>query len=84
MYCNKCRNIYSRCCCSSKPINNTIINSEQAGQDGLSAYEIAVFTGKFTGTESEFVDWNRGEKGDKGDPGPQGESGDSVYSLTEW
>jgi hypothetical protein len=59
------------------------------GQNGLSAYEIAVANG-FVGTEAEWlaslhgadgqdgtdgVNGQKGDKGDKGDTGPQGEPG---------
>lgn len=85
-YCNTCRKYGHYCRCSTV-VSNTTINSDQAGRDGLSAYDIAIRTGKFTGTEAEFIDWNRGEKGDKGDKGDPGEpglNGDSVYTNTEW
>lgn len=61
MYCTEC-NVYSGCICSLNRVSKTTINSDQAGRDGLSAYDIAIRTGKFTGTEAEFIDWNRGEK----------------------
>lgn len=77
-YCNICKNKSYRCSCKSNLIKNVIVNSDQSGRDGLSSYDIAILTGKFYGTESEFVEWNRGPKGDKGD------SGVSVYENTEW
>ena len=45
------------------------------GQDGKSAYQIAVENG-YTGTEQEWLISLNGDKGDKGDRGPQGEKGD--------
>lgn len=65
-------------CCSCHI--ETTINSDRAGRDGMSAYEIAVFTGKFSGTVEEFVDWNRGDQGEKGDQGNQGVAGASLYN----
>lgn len=56
MKCNQCNNIKSKCCCT-KTILSTTINSDQAGRDGLSAYEIAVRTGKTTAsTEAIWID----------------------------
>ena len=58
--------------------------SDEAGYDGLSAYELAVNHG-FMGSESEWleslkgsdgVDGAKGEKGDKGDTGATGAKGD--------
>lgn len=63
-YCNKCNNYNNRCRCISNI--NTTINSDQAGKDGLSAYEIAVLTGKYSGSENDFPEWLKGEKGDQG------------------
>lgn len=51
------------------------------GQDGLSAYDIAVQNG-FVGTEAEWLaslkgdQGDKGDKGDKGDPGDKGNKGD--------
>ena len=45
-----------------------------SGQDGRSAYEIAVAHG-YEGTEEEWLASLKGEKGDQGDPGKQGEQG---------
>lgn len=55
--CNKCS-----CGCNqaTRQIN---INSETAGRDGLSAYQIAIKTGEFTGTEEEFVNYIKGQNG---------------------
>lgn len=67
-YCNKCNIRYvATCKCSSSA--NITINSDQAGRDGLSAYEISVLTGRYTGSESDFPEWLKGEKGDQGDVG---------------
>lgn len=49
--------------------NCTIINSDQAGRDGLSNYELAIRTGAFSGTEAEYIEWIRGQKGDPGESG---------------
>lgn len=42
-----------------------------SGNDGLSAYEVAVANG-FVGTEAEWLTSLQGPKGDTGDQGPQG------------
>ena len=90
-YCIQCNKIETMCGCISPTIvNQTTINSDAAGRDGLSAYDIAVRTGKFTGTESEFADWTKGQKGDKGDkgdqgiPGASGSDGQQEYERTDW
>lgn len=75
MYCNKCRKVYSRCCCKEPSSNNTSITSEASGRDGLSAYEIAVKIGKYTGTEAGFIDWLKGDRGERGPEGPIGPPG---------
>ena len=52
------------------------------GENGLSAYEIAVING-FSGSESEWLKSLVGPKGDKGDTGeqgPQGEKGEDGYT----
>lgn len=46
------------------------------GEDGASAYEIALEHG-FEGSEEEWLDSLHGEKGEKGDPGPKGDKGDT-------
>lgn len=59
-------------------------NGEFNGQDGKSAYEVAVDEG-FEGTESEWLDSLKGDKGEngpKGDKGEKGDKGDS-YILTD-
>jgi hypothetical protein len=38
-------------------------------RDGLSAYQLAVQNGDFTGTLDEYLESLHGEKGDPGDPG---------------
>lgn len=52
-------------------VNSTETGTEFAeveiGQDGLSAYAVAVAEG-FTGTEQEWLGSLKGEKGDTGDP----------------
>lgn len=50
------------------------VSSARDGQDGKSAYEIAVDNG-FDGTEQDWLDSLKGEKGDKGDKGDPGEQG---------
>lgn len=61
---------------NGKAGNFLIVNSNETGtefaeveigQDGLSAYAVAVADG-FTGTEQEWLDSLKGEKGDPGDP----------------
>lgn len=44
------------------------------GEDGKSAYEIAVEHG-FEGTEQEWLESLKGERGEKGDPGEPGADG---------
>lgn len=54
------------------------IAGASGGEDGKSAYEIAVDSG-FNGTVAEWLESLKGEagpKGDKGDAGPKGEKGD--------
>lgn len=51
------------------------------GEDGESAYEIAVRNG-FEGTEQEWLESLKGEKGDKGDKGEPGTDGVSVVNAT--
>lgn len=46
----------------------------KGGEDGASAYEIAVDNG-FEGTEQEWLASLKGDKGDKGDPGVTGAAG---------
>ena len=60
---------------------NTDINTP-SGQNGLSAYEIALYHG-FVGSEEEWLESLKGEpgsegpKGDTGETGPQGPKGDT-------
>lgn len=69
--CNIC-NQYN-CCCNLVVETSTTIVSDNAGRDGLSAKDLAILTGKFTGsTDAQFVEWNKGAKGDKGDQGIPG------------
>ena len=66
-YCNTCRNIYARCGCTPA-VKSTVINSDQAGRDGLSAYEIAVRTGQTTAsTEAEWIEELHAADGADGD-----------------
>lgn len=74
--CNIC-NQYN-CCCNSTVVSRTDIISDQAGRDGLSAYESAIRTGVFSGTEAEYALWTKGQKGDPGKDGTQ------VWTNTEW
>lgn len=66
IYCNKCN--CNNCNCRNRVSQSTVINSDQAGRDGLSAYDSAIRTGKIPSnwTEAQFVEWNKGEKGDPG------------------
>lgn len=50
------------------------------GDDGLSAYEVAVENG-FVGDEATWLASLIGDKGDKGDTGDQGEQGLSAYEV---
>ena len=54
------------------------------GQDGLSAYQIAVKNG-FKGSEQEWLQSLKGQKGDSitGPQGPKGEKGDSIVGPAE-
>ena len=58
----------------------TLILENSGGEDGLSAYEIAIENG-FEGTEEEWLASLKGEPGKDGKQGPAGESG--VYILSE-
>ena len=53
------------------------------GNDGLSAYELAVASG-YTGSQEEWLQSLSGVKGDKGDTGAQGEKGDTGASGLTW
>ena len=55
-------------------ITGTISQGFLKGEDGKSAYEIAVEHG-FSGTESEWLASLKGDKGEKGERGIQGERG---------
>ena len=50
-------------------------NVAEKGEDGKSAYEIWLANGH-SGTETDFLEWLKGEKGDKGDQGEKGDKGD--------
>lgn len=56
------------------PANRTGPKGDR-GEDGLSAYQIAVENG-FDGTEREWLASLKGPRGPKGDKGPAGEKGD--------
>lgn len=70
-YCNKCK--YTSCNCGSVITSSTTINSDQAGREGLSAFESAKRVGEIpiNATEQEFIE---SLKGDKGDPGENGDT----------
>lgn len=51
------------------------VNTEKAGPQGFSAYEVAVKNG-YVGTEQEWLASLKGDKGDKGDTGEQGIQGE--------
>lgn len=53
-----------------------------AGEDGKSAYEIAVEHG-FEGTEEEWLESLKGEQGPQGPQGPQGEPGQDGFGTEE-
>lgn len=54
------------------------------GENGLSAYEIALMTGKTTAaTEEEWIESLKGEKGDTGAAGTAGEDGLSAYEIAQ-
>ena len=60
--------------------NSGEIGGGEKGDDGKSAYQIAVEKG-FEGDETAWLTSLKGAKGDKGDIGPRGEKGDSfTYS----
>ncbi len=50
------------------------------GDDGLSAYEIAIQQG-FNGSETEWLESLKGGQGDPGSKGDQGDPGKSAYEL---
>lgn len=57
------------------------VNTEKAGPQGFSAYEVAVKNG-YVGTEQEWLASLKGDKGDKGDKGEQGEKGQDGVNGT--
>lgn len=67
-------NCVNKCKCNINIVKNTTINSDQAGRDGLSAYESALRVGKIPPnyTEDQYIEWTKGEQGIQG---PQGEPG---------
>ena len=73
--CNNCRRPINSCSCTIN-VRNTTINSDQAGRDGLSAYQIAVLTGKTTATsEAQWVDEIQGAR--------EGKDGDVYIPINE-
>lgn len=56
------------------------IPSGKDGDNGLSAYEIAVRSG-FSGSEGEWLESLRGSTGEKGAKGDAGEEGKSAYGI---
>lgn len=76
MNCNKCNNIKRHCSCAVY-ISKTKIESDRAGRDGESAYEIAIRLGKIPAnwTEDQYLDSLQGDHGNDGLPGPQGPPG---------
>lgn len=67
-------------------INNTTINSDQAGRDGLSAKQIKINLGQLPSdaTDQQFLDSMKGAKGDPGKDGKDGLNGGGIYLKTEW
>ena len=61
--------------------NSGEIGGGEKGDDGKSAYQIAVEKG-FEGDETAWLASLKGAKGDKGDPGLRGEKGDKGDSFT--
>lgn len=83
-YCIKCNKIETMCGCKSPTIvNNTTINSEQSGKDGLSAKEIIINLGKLPegATDLQFENYIKGPKGDKGDKGLDGKSDSGLVEV---
>ena len=71
MNCNKCNNIKRHCSCNVY-ITKTKIESDRAGRDGESAYEIAIRLGKIPAnwTEEQYLDSLQGDHSNDGLPGP--------------
>jgi len=67
------------CGCESevKITRSITSHNNSIGRDGESTYEIAIRIGSFTGTESEYIIWNKGAKGDNGLIGNTGATGDT-------
>lgn len=77
MSCNKC--FQSTCYCQPV-VSNTIVNSDVAGREGLSAKSILIQAGKLpvNATDQQFTDYIKGE------PGKDGADGQQQYKNTEW
>lgn len=77
MNCKTCNNIKRHCSCNVY-ITKTKIESDRAGRDGESAYEIAIRLGKIPAnwTEDQYLDSLQGDHGNDGLPGPIGPKGD--------
>lgn len=52
------------------------------GEDGKSAYQIWLENG-YSGTQSDFLSWLKGEKGDKGEQGLQGVQGEEGVGIVK-
>ena len=50
------------------------------GETGKSAYEIWLDNG-YAGSETDFLEWLKGEKGDQGEKGDTGATGKSAYEI---
>lgn len=61
-------------------IDQEIADIEVSGSNGLSAYEIWLNEGH-TGTESDFLNWLKGEDGKDGKDGLNGADGKSAYEI---
>lgn len=80
-YCIQCNKIETMCgCISPRIVNQTTINSDAAGRDGLDAKDIAIRTGKLPAgaTDNQFIDLITGPQGEPG------LNGQSQYENTEW
>src|SRR5690625_392518 len=64
--CNRCNRTLSLCGCKKTVVNRpTEVKVGGAGNDGLTAYQIAVLEG-FVGTEQEWLESIKGEDGNDG------------------
>jgi len=87
--CNNCHN--HNCSCVPCPVQVTTINNYPQGNDGESAYEIAIRTGQFVGTEQEWIASLEGPQGPAGQGIPTGGTAgqvlakiDSTNYNTQW